>query len=124
MTILRVYADGDGSSFIDDVELPLAPMDYAPPAPSFDLSAPLAASRALLSAMPAGWFGDWHPSPVRQLYVALSGELEVVVSSGARVIVRPGHIVLVEDTHGRGHTTRVLGEEPARGIFIHLAEEG
>lgn len=124
MRVKHVYCDADGTSHVGHLGITLASSDYAPPAPALDLSAPMAASRVLLSEMPVGWFGDWHPSPVRQLYVARSGELEVVVSDGARLVVRPGDVVLVEDTEGRGHTTRVLGDEPARGIFIHLASEG
>ncbi len=124
MKVWRLASDHDGTSHVGEVETPLQPVAYAPPAPPFHLSAPLAASRALLSVMPVGWFGDWHPSPVRQLYVALAGELEVVASDGARLIVHPGDVVLVEDTEGQGHTTRVLGDEPARGIFIHLSDEG
>jgi hypothetical protein len=124
MKVWHLVSDDDGASHVNEIDVPLETVTYAPPAPPFHLSAPLAASRALLSVMPAGWFGDWHPSPVRQLYLALSGELEVIVSDGARLLVRPGDVVLVEDTEGQGHTTRVLGDEPARGVFIHLLSEG
>ena len=124
MRVKHLYCDPDGISHIGELEIALASSDYAPPAPAFDLSAPMPVSRVLLSEMPVGWFGDWHPSPARQLYVAMAGELEVVVSDGSRLLVRAGDVVLVADTFGPGHTTRVLGDEPARGAFIHLVDEG
>ena len=80
------------------------------------------ASRAVLFSIPAGWFGDWHPTPHRQLYVNLSGRLEVSVSDGETRVFEPGDIALVEDVLEPGHTTRAIGDEPSTGIFVHLAE--
>ena len=40
-----------------------------------------AESVAVISS-PAGWYGDWHPAPRRQLMFCLAGELEVQVSDG------------------------------------------
>lgn len=123
MRYVRIYSDDAGESHFDDLDIALAPRPYAPPSAPFDVSAPISASGAVLFSMPAGWFGDWHPSPRRQLYFNLSGQLEVVVSDGEARQLGPGDIVLVEDVSGDGHTTRAIGEEPSTGVFVHLADD-
>jgi quercetin dioxygenase-like cupin family protein len=120
MRVTRIYADAAGASHFADVEVDLETVVYAPPAPPLDVSAPLPAERVLLFEFPAGWHGDWHPTPLRQLYANLGGQLEVEVSDGEVRRLGPGDIVLVEDLAGRGHVTRVLGDGPSRGLFIHL----
>ena len=121
--VTRVWADADGVSHFEDAEIELESVDYAPPAPPLDVSAPFSAERALLFEFPAGWFGDWHPSPRRQLYFNLGGHLEVEVGDGEVRDVGPGAIVLLEDLTGTGHVTRVLGEGASTGVFVHLAAE-
>jgi quercetin dioxygenase-like cupin family protein len=69
---------------------------------------------------PVGWFGDWHPTPARQYFVALSGELEVYVSDGQMRRVRAGDVVYLDDLAGRGHTTRVIGDEPVTAVIVQL----
>ena len=123
MRYVRIYNDERGESHFEDLDLALAPAQYAPPAPPFDLSDPMPASNALLFELPPGWFGGWHPTPRRQLYFALAGRLEIEVSDGEVRVLEPGAVVLVEDEVAPGHTTRALGDEPARGAFVHLAPE-
>ena len=124
MKYVRIYNDPDGSSHFEDLELPLAPVVYAPPAPAIDLSDPYDVTRTVFFSVPGGWFGEAHPSPRRQLYVATGGGLEVQVSDGETRIFVPGDIGLVEDTEGLGHTSRAVGEEAASGVFVHLADQG
>ena len=123
MKYVRIYNDTAGESHFVDLELALVPSEYAPPAPAFDVSDPFPASRAVLFSVPAGWFGDWHPTPRRQLYFSLSGRLEVEVSDGEVRVFTPGDVALLEDENGPGHTTRAVGDVAASGAFVHLAEE-
>lgn len=122
MKIVRLLSDADGTSHFEDLEVALAPSVYAPPAPPIEVSERIPASRAVLFSMPAGWFGDWHPTPHRQLYISLSGRLEVAVSDGETRVFEPGDIALLEDVLEPGHTTRAIGDEPSTGMFVHLAE--
>ena len=123
MRITRIWTDSEGTSHFDDAEVELESVDYAPPAPPLDISAPLPAERAILFEFPAGWFGDWHPSPYRQLYFNLGGWLEVEVGDGEVRRFGPGQIALLEDLTGSGHVTRVIGKERSRGVFVQLADE-
>ncbi len=70
---------------------------------------------------PAGYFLDWHNAPRRQYTITLSGEAELGASDGTVSRVGPGDIMLAEDLTGRGHTTRVVGEEPRFYAVIPLA---
>ena len=123
MRVTRIWTDAAGVSHFDDVEIELEPVDYAPPAPPLDVSSPFPAERAMLFEFPAGWLGDWHPSPHRQLYFNLGGRLEVEVGDGESRRLATGDIVLLEDLEGMGHVTRVLGDEASRGVFIQLVDE-
>ena len=60
-------------------------------------------------------------APQRQFAINLTGELEVEVSDGARRRLGPGDLVLLEDTHGKGHVTRLL--EPVTCLFIRVEED-
>ena len=123
MRITRIWTDEADESHFEDHEVELQTLDFAPPAAPFGVSAPLAAERALLFEFPAGWFGDWHPAPHRQLYINLGGQLEVEVGDGQVRRFGPGDIVLLEDLTGPGHTTRVIGDVPSSGVFVQLPQE-
>ena len=62
---MRIYADADGASHLQDVEAGFVPADFAPPAPPLGVSAPEPASRFLFLPAPPGWASDWHPVPGR-----------------------------------------------------------
>jgi hypothetical protein len=127
MRVTRIYEDEDGVSHFGEAELPMALADFSPPAPPVEISEALTASRVLWYRGPAGWFGDWHPAPHRQLLVQLTGSLEVRVGDGERRVFGPGSVLLLEDTEGRGHVTRLhdtAGEAGApwsvSGLFVQL----
>ena len=111
MKYTRIYTDSEGESHMEDVEVPMETVDFAPPAPPVDLSAFMDASRVGFLRGPGGWEGDWHPAPHRQLMFYLRGRIEGETSDGARRVFGPGDVVLLEDTSGRGHRSRVVGDE-------------
>ncbi len=122
MTYTRIFADADGVSHFGTVEEAMKEVNYAPPMPAILMGAPHKVSRAIVSVIPAGFHGDWHNTPVRQLFVQLTGRIDVEVSDGERRQFGAGEVVLLEDTHGKGHVTMVVNNEPARAMFIQLAE--
>ena len=69
-----------------------------------------AADSVIVISSPAGWHGDWHPAPRRQLMFMLVGELEVRVSDGQVRRLSAGDVFLVEDTVGKGHVSTVVGD--------------
>ena len=122
MNYVRLYADAEGISHFEDAEVVMTEFAYAPPAPPFFVSTREAATGLAMTTLPAGWFGDWHPSPRLQWWFQLSGELEVEVGDGEKRRLGPGAVVRVEDTTGRGHTTRVIGDAPVHAVYVHLPE--
>ncbi len=121
-SVVRIWSDAEGGSHFEDIEVHLAPRRYAPPAGPIDVSDPFSASGAMFFSMPGGWFGDWHPTPRRQFCFILSGSLEVHVTDGQVRQFEPGAIVLLEDVTALGHSTRVIGDRPSTGVFVHLAD--
>lgn len=116
---VRLYVDSEGESHFGTSSIDLSSTDFAPPAPPLEVSEVVEARHGFLQA-PPGWFGDWHPTPARQFMCLLSGEMEVSVSDGETRRITPGTIVLLEDTAGRGHSTRVVSEEAAVLVFAQL----
>ncbi len=106
MKYARIYADSNGESHFEDVEIQLQEADFAPPAPPVNLSAFNPATVYGFVVFPADWDGDWHPAPRRQIFFILSGTGEIETSDGEVRQFGSGSIVLLEDTSGKGHCTR------------------
>lgn len=119
---VRIHADEHGESHFEDLTFELNERDFAPPAAPMMVSDPQDARSVLLCVIPTGWDGSWHPTPARQYGVLLSGECELEVSDGEVRLIRPGALVLLEDSFGKGHATRVIGNEEVRIFFMHLPE--
>ena len=113
MSYTRLYATDDGESHFEHVEVDLVLNDYAPPAPPLELSESSKATQFGFMKAPAGWQSDWHPSSARSLFVVLSGEWEVTASDGQSKRFQVGEVLLVEDSSGKGHTSRVISESLA-----------
>lgn len=119
----RMYEDSDGVSHFGDATLPLELEDYAPPAPPIAVRALQNVESATVIYIPKGTFEDWHPAPRRQWAFILQGAVEVTVGDGESRIFEPGTAVLLEDTKGRGHTTRVLDDEDHVSVMVAVSEE-
>lgn len=98
-----------GSHFAE-VAVPLEATDFAPPGPPLHASESREAERLLFVGSPSEWNGHWHPAPKRQFVICLAGELEVTVTDGESRVFRPGEVLLLEDTEGRGHRTQTTGQ--------------
>ena len=114
----RMYVDADGVSHFGEAELPFSLENYAPPANPIAIHRLVDADGATLVFMPAGSFEDWHPAPRRQFAFLLAGTVEVTVSDGETRRFAPGTIVLLEDTTGKGHQTRIVGDEDHLSVMV------
>ena len=121
-TYSRLYADADGESHFEDIEIDLTSTDYAPPAPPLDLSSFTPAKQFGFMRAPAGWSSKWHPSSARNIFFALSGEWEVTASDGETRRFAAGSVLLVEDTSGKGHASRVLDNTDSLAAMVHLGD--
>jgi quercetin dioxygenase-like cupin family protein len=112
MGIYRLYADVQGHSHIETQSLESHPV----------LKTPRATQHIVFQVFPVGQFIDWHPAPRRQYVIILSGELEIGLSDGSLHRFGPGDARLVEDTTGKGHTTRTVSQTPVIAAVIPLAQ--
>jgi quercetin dioxygenase-like cupin family protein len=110
---VRTFADEQGLSHLEDVELDFKRQHVADGLPPLQLAGPLGASGVLLVEHMGeqGEAGPWerHVTPSRRWIVVLEGELEWVVSDGERRVFGPGEVVLREDTIGEGSLTTPRG---------------
>lgn len=100
--ILHVYADAKGETHLEVIKV-------APTAGTL----PLTGLRAI-TYQPNKV--DWHHAPTAQFAINLTGYLQVEVSDGTKHKIGPGDLVYLEDTHGKGHVTRLLS--PVTALFI------
>ena len=120
--IVRVYSGSDGESHFEDLAISLAPVDFAPPAGPLNVAQFFPATQSFWVGFPAGWAGETpHPSPQRQIMVVLQGDLEAIASDGAVRRLGPGGVILMEDTWGKGHSTRVIGNDEGLIFGVVLA---
>lgn len=117
---VRLYADAQGKSHLQHLEVELTPTNFAPPAPALDVSSIEPATGCGFLRLSAGWVGDWHPSPKRQWLFFLAGTMEVEISSGEVYRVGPGSAVLLEDTSGQGHRSWVVSQDAAFIAIVQL----
>ncbi len=121
-SIIRLWADDEGESHFEDVELAFEEADFVPPAPPVLLSSFQDAEQYGFELVRPGWEGDWHPAPGRVLAVYLSGEGEIEASDGEVRPIGPGTILLAEDITGRGHRSRATGSRDALVVLVTLPD--
>jgi quercetin dioxygenase-like cupin family protein len=59
---------------------------------------------------------------VRQLVVTLAGTLNFSTRDAERFTLRPGDVLLAEDTAGSGHRWQLQGSDPWRRMYVVLAD--
>lgn len=121
MHYTRVYADENGESCFEDVE----PRTERRQVAESDLVAEISETFAVrevffrepvVEASPVP-----HNAPYPLFIVMLRGTCSIEISSGETREFGPGDVVLVEDTTGKGHTTRRVGDEPRLTLMAPLA---
>ena len=117
---LRIYADSDGCSHFETSNVELKQNDYAPPATPLFTSALNSAEACIFLELPVGWYGDWHPTPLRQWLILMTGKCEFETGDGERCRRKAGDVVMLDDTAGKGHRTRVIGDQPMQIAAIHF----
>jgi hypothetical protein len=118
----RLFADAEGVSHFENVEVGLSPGFAAPPAePAYFAPFAMTVGCVWVGALP-GWKGDVpHPVPRRTLFVYLRGETEITASDGTVRRFGPGNVLLAEDVRGAGHTSKVTATE-CIGLAFTLPE--
>jgi hypothetical protein len=107
MKITRLYTGPDGESHFEEIDLPPGLLHKT--------------EGIYLKESAPGTMQDWHPAPCRQYVITLSGESEIETASGVRRRFGPGAVMLADDTTGRGHITRIVGDQVRVCAMIPVA---
>ncbi|MDR2933653.1 MAG: cupin domain-containing protein [Oscillospiraceae bacterium] len=111
MGIYRQFTDGEGQSHIEELN-----------SATFESLMEWTDANAFRYHVHApGTFLDWHPSSGKNIIVVLSGAIEITVTDGTSLVCKPGDLRMTSDT-GKGHTGRVVGNEPCAVLMVHLGD--
>lgn len=121
MNYIRVYTDDDGETHFEDVTVPGQLRQSSVSQSQSLVSELIDADGVIFRRVVVEHETDRpHVAPRRQFVVHLQGEAEIEASDGEVRHLGPGSVVLVEDTHGKGHTTRKVGDVDRVTLFIPL----
>ncbi len=112
MAIIRLYTGEDQQTHMEELD----------PASHPELTSMHDVKGIQFRVTEQGRFSDWHNAPRRQYVINLSGQVEIGLGDGSVHRFGPGHVTLAEDLAGRGHTTRVVGDEPRVSATIPLPD--
>lgn len=115
LMIVRVQADENGESRIDDIALELEASAF-----NGGLSAAMDANAVQVRTIRGDFATDLHVAPQRQFIINLAGTTEIEASNGDRRTLVQGKILLVEDTTGRGHKARKIDGDPLVCMIIRV----
>jgi hypothetical protein len=113
MRIHNLYADAKGESHWRDIEV-----EWVEESRSGKLSKRLPANGIIFRQVPPTYDLDWHPAPRRQYIINLDAGVQITASDGEARVIKAGEVVLVEDTHGKGHLSKAVGGQMRHCIFV------
>jgi quercetin dioxygenase-like cupin family protein len=115
---VRLWTGDDDSSHVQ-----IGRLDMTPGRNADQVSAVMSVSHLTVEETATGGSLAWHTAPVRQLVVTLAGTLSFSTRDGEQFTLRPGDVLLAEDTVGSGHQWRLEGTDPWRRMYVVLAED-
>ncbi len=123
LTYVHVYADSAGASHFRVERFEFTPGRERPSSDSASsLHVLEAKGGATLLRLKAGAIEDWHNAPQAWFLIVLQGRSAVTTSDGQVRQFGPGSMVLLDDTTGKGHQTRVVGKTDHIAAVIPIAD--
>lgn len=114
---VRLWTGADKRSHVQ-----IGRLDMQPGRNADLVSVAMGSSHVTLEETATGGTFAWHTAPVRQLVVTLAGTLVFTTQDGEEFTLRPGDVLLAEDTTGSGHQWRLEGADPWRRMYVVLAD--
>ena len=120
----RLFADRHGASCFEDQGTELKLGFAAPPAEPLYSAQFLPAEGTFWLGAPTTWRGDEaHPAPRRMIFVTVQGEYQITATDGETRRFPKGSVLLIENTTGKGHSTKVMSAEDAIVLAVELPAE-
>ncbi len=113
MRIHNIYADAEGVSHFRDIEV-----DWVSEIRHSKRSKSIATSGMVFRETAGDYLLDWHPAPHKQFMISLDAAVEITAGDGEKRIVQAGEVLLAEDTTGKGHISRAIGNAVRHSIII------
>lgn len=120
MNYFKIFSLSNGESDVEELKFNLSTEDFIKGTPSFPMEDLGNTNTLKIACVPNGWDGGWHPTPVLQWVVTLSGAAEMRVSSGKVINLASGVPVLLTDTSGKGHHTVVVGNDDWCSMLVSI----
>lgn len=124
VVVTRLFTGADGQTHAETIDVKLAQQKLAGSGlAAGELSETVKVTGLQFRRTSPAYALDFHPAPARQYVITLSGRGEIELGDGTKIALTPGHILLAEDTTGRGHISRGVGFEDRLSLFIPLADK-
>ena len=112
---MRIYTGPDGESHFEDISATV--LDG-----QFGATQLQAAEGVFFTRSRPGNDSGWHTAPRRQYVIGITGVVEIGTADGTAFQFKPGDVLLAEDLTGRGHTTRVIGDDVRVSAMVPLMD--
>ena len=113
MRVHNLYADDKGETHFRDIEI-----EWVEEGAAGKLSKRLPATGIIFREVQPSYDLDWHPAPRRQYIINLDAGVQITASDGEARIIKAGEVILVEDTHGKGHLSKAVEGKIRNCIFV------
>lgn len=102
---VRIWADEEGESHLEDVVLPTRSAGGEPGVPHLCVADAGEVGRLQVIDIDPEFEPGWHTAPRPQFVVFLTGWVRIETSDGEVRHLDAGSVVLAEDLQGKGHVT-------------------
>ena len=118
LTYLHLYTDAAGGTHFAEKEFEFKRLDHVENRDSITVHEITGVQRAILYKLAKGAVEDWHTAPRKQLGCVIQGMADITASDGEVRRLKPGSIILIDDTIGKGHITKHVGDEDHIAMMI------
>jgi len=115
MRIHNLYVDDTGETHFRDIGI-----EWVKDGPGGKMSATLPATGIIFRETLGSYDLDWHPAPRRQYIINLDAGVAITASDGEARVIGAGEVILVEDTHGKGHLSKAIEGQLRHSIFVPI----
>jgi hypothetical protein len=113
MRIHNLYVDASGETHFRDLEV-----EWVEQTRGGRLSQRFPATGIIFREVPLEYDLDWHPAPRRQYIINLDAGVQITASDGESRVIGAGEVLLVEDTTGKGHLSKAVGNQLRHCVYV------
>ena len=113
MFILNLYEDKEGISHFRELDV-----DFSEPLYTLRTTERIPVKGLFFVESPPDYDLDWHKAPRKQYIINLDAAVQITAGDGESREIGIGQVLLVEDTTGQGHLSKVIGNKIRHAAFI------